>query len=58
MCFNRTTPTLVEKLHNAGITVWCWTVDNPDDIKRLYEMGVESITTNYPDRALEILKKE
>ena len=58
MCFNRTTPTLVEKLHNAGITVWCWTVDNPDDIKRLYEMGVESVTTNYPDRALEILKKE
>lgn len=57
MCFNRTTPTLVEKLHNAGITVWCWTVDNPDDIARLYEMGVESITTNYPDRALEIYQK-
>ena len=58
MCFNRATPTLVKKLRNAGISVWCWTVDNPNDITRLYEMGVESVTTNYPDRALEIYQKK
>lgn len=53
MQFNRTTPTLVQKLNDAGISVWCWTVDNPEDIARLYDMGVDSITTNFPDRALE-----
>ncbi|MBO7707534.1 MAG: hypothetical protein J6S42_02510 [Thermoguttaceae bacterium] len=53
MQFGRTTPALVQKLHEAGISVWCWTVDNPEDIARLYDMGVDSVTTNFPDRALE-----
>ncbi len=58
MQFGRVTPTLVQRLNEAGISVWCWTVDNPDDIQRLYDMGVESITTNFPDRALECYRKK
>ncbi|MGI5831253.1 MAG: glycerophosphodiester phosphodiesterase [Thermoguttaceae bacterium] len=55
MHFKRTTATLVKRLHDAGIQVWCWTVNHPDTIRRLVDMGVDSITTDYPDRALDVL---
>ena len=58
MQFGRATPTLVRKLNEAGISVWCWTVDNPEDIQRLYDMGVDSVTTDFPDRALECYRKK
>ncbi len=56
MQFGRVTPSLVKKLKEAGISVWCWTADNPADIDRLVDAGVDSITTNYPDRALECFR--
>ncbi|MDO5554888.1 MAG: glycerophosphodiester phosphodiesterase family protein [Planctomycetia bacterium] len=43
------TPELVDDLHSLGVQVWCWTVDRPDDMKKVIEMGVDSVTTNRPD---------
>lgn len=48
---------LTEKLRDAGIHVWCWTVDNPKRMNTLLDWGVESITTNHPDVLSEVLKK-
>ena len=42
--------TNVRDLHLRGYKVVAWTVDDADEIARLKSIGVDSITTNYPDR--------
>lgn len=39
-------PELVKELHEAGLKVNCWTVDNPEIFNRMKECGVDFITTN------------
>jgi glycerophosphoryl diester phosphodiesterase len=41
----------VEELHKEGIAVLPWTVNDPEDMKKLVEMGVDGFITDYPDRA-------
>ena len=36
----------VRALHDCGVEVNCWTVDNPEDAKRLISWGVDYITSN------------
>ena len=50
------TPELVQKLHDNGITVMTWTVDNPDRVSELYNMGIDSVTTNVPVTGMELLE--
>lgn len=40
----------VEAAHGEGLAVYVFTVDDPDDMRRLLEMGVDGIFTNHPDR--------
>jgi glycerophosphoryl diester phosphodiesterase len=40
--------TLVDQVHNAGLRLDVWTVDDPAEAKRLTEAGVNGITTNRP----------
>jgi glycerophosphoryl diester phosphodiesterase len=44
------TPELLRAVHMRGMQVWVWTVDNVEDMKRLAEMGVDGIISNYPER--------
>ena len=41
-------PSAVKELRAAGVGVFVWTVDSPDDWKRLAELGVDGIITNRP----------
>jgi glycerophosphoryl diester phosphodiesterase len=41
---------VVENLHARGYQVFVWTVDNPEDITRMKQMGVDGIYSNLPDR--------
>jgi glycerophosphoryl diester phosphodiesterase len=35
--------------HRKGYKINTWTVDDPDEMKRLIELGVDAIMTNKPD---------
>ena len=41
----------VKSLHNAGIKVVPWTVNETGAMKKMVDMGVDGLITDYPDRA-------
>jgi glycerophosphoryl diester phosphodiesterase len=45
----------VRELHAAGTRVVPWTVNNPTDLARLLDWGVDGVTTDYPDRMAKVL---
>lgn len=47
----------VDKIHSRGQKIITWTVNEKQDMKRMIEMGVDGIITNYPDRLIELLNK-
>ncbi|HEX9958290.1 MAG TPA: glycerophosphodiester phosphodiesterase family protein [Fibrella sp.] len=44
----------VDSLHQQGIKVVPWTVNNVADMRRMLELGVDGIITDYPNRAKEL----
>lgn len=46
---------LVDLAHAAGLRVNTWTVDDPDRVRALADLGVDGIVTNVPDIALAAL---
>jgi glycerophosphoryl diester phosphodiesterase len=50
------TPALVEKAHHAGLQVAAWTINEPDQMRRLIAAGVDGIMTDYPDRLIRVLE--
>lgn len=45
----------IKEAHDLGLKVVVWTVNAPEDIHRLLEMGVDGIITDYPDRARSVM---
>ena len=48
----------VTDIYNAGKHAYVWTVSEPSDMKRVRDMGVEGIVTNYPGRAKVAIRDE
>jgi glycerophosphoryl diester phosphodiesterase len=46
---------LLKKLRLADIELVVWTVNEPDDIQRMIELGVDGIISDYPDRVIGML---
>ena len=53
----RKNPQWVKQAHDLGLEVNVWTVDKEEDMKYFTDLGVDYITTNYPERLQALLKK-
>ncbi|MCK9487658.1 MAG: glycerophosphodiester phosphodiesterase [Dehalococcoidia bacterium] len=46
---------LVRSAQRRGLATYCWTVNEPDDITRVWKAGVDAICTDFPDRVDAVL---
>ncbi len=44
-----TSPAFVRQVHREGCVVQVWTVDRPEDVRRLFDWGVDGVITDRPD---------
>ncbi len=52
-----TTPDLISEAHRLGLMVTPWTVNEPAEMARFIDLGVDGLVTDYPDRARAVLRK-
>lgn len=41
---------VVDAIHDEGLKVYTWTVNNPEDIQKMLNAGVDAIITDFPER--------
>lgn len=51
-------PSFLDKCHKNDIRVFYFYADEPEDMKKVMNMGVDGILTNYPDRLSQVLTKQ
>jgi glycerophosphoryl diester phosphodiesterase len=49
-------PRFIKLAHRAGLVVQVWTVDAPDDMRRLLDWGVDGIISDRPDIAAQVVR--
>lgn len=54
--FGDLTAALVKEAKGLGLRVLPWTVNEPADLERMIDWGVDGIITDYPDRLREIMR--
>jgi glycerophosphoryl diester phosphodiesterase len=42
---------IVKQIKDAGFKIYTWTVNEPEDIAKMKNLGVDGIITNFPERA-------
>lgn len=51
-----TTARMIRRLHDAGVEVHVWTVNDPARMNELLDLGVDGIVTDRADLALEVVR--
>lgn len=41
---------VVNTIHDAGFKIYSWTINEPDEIRKAMEFGIDGIITDFPDR--------
>ncbi len=54
--FDFITADYIEKAHRLNLQIHVWTINDPDEMKRLIDLGVDGIMTDYPERLLTLLQ--
>jgi glycerophosphoryl diester phosphodiesterase len=51
------TSRLLSRAHKLGIKVHYWTINDETTMRRLLETGADGIITDYPDRAVKVMRE-
>ena len=51
------TRSFIEAAHGRNLQVHAWTINQTEDMRRLLDMGVDGIMTDYPDRLIAVLDR-
>lgn len=54
---NLSTSLLIDTLHRHNMAVHYWTINDPDEMRRLIELGCDGIITDYPEVLMAILEE-
>ncbi len=54
--FCNVTPVIAQETAAAGIGINTWTVNEPEDIRRMLDLGVSAVIGNYPNLTAKIMK--
>jgi glycerophosphoryl diester phosphodiesterase len=49
------TPQLLDAAHREGLGVHVWTIDEPAEMLRLLDLGVDGLMSDYPDRLRQVV---
>ena len=52
----KVTTEFLDYAHKNDIEIWRWTVNKDEEMQSLIDVGADGIITNFPDKALEIVK--
>ena len=56
--FEVITPRFLKAAHARNLRVHVWTVNDPKNMQRLVDLGVDGIMTDYPERLIELLGRK
>ncbi|MBR3763446.1 MAG: hypothetical protein IKK57_02710 [Clostridia bacterium] len=54
LTINLATPGLIKAAHDHNLAVHYWTINDPDEMRMLIELGADGIMTDYPHRLAEV----
>jgi glycerophosphoryl diester phosphodiesterase len=56
--FRVITKQLIEDAHKKGISVYTWTINSEENMRRLIQWGIDGIITDFPDRLKTVMQEE
>jgi glycerophosphoryl diester phosphodiesterase len=54
--FSITTPRTIRRFQAAGVEVHAWTINDPEEMRALFDAGIDGVVTDRSDLAMELLR--